>query len=82
MRRTAFWLLLGLTIGGAARAIAFSLGEGLQVCTSRSCGPTDAWVKHDHEAEIERLRTDLRLRTAELMVTRGQLAACERRTRR
>jgi hypothetical protein len=33
----------------------------------------------DPVAELERLRTDLRLRTAELAVTRGQLRACQRR---
>jgi len=31
------------------------------------------------QAEIERLDTALRLRTAELRVVRGQLAACEKR---
>lgn len=36
---------------------------------------------NDQAAEIERLRTDLRLRTAELEVTRGMLRACERRAK-
>jgi hypothetical protein len=31
--------------------------------------------------ELEQVRTDLRLRTGELLVARGQLKACERRTK-
>jgi hypothetical protein len=39
-------------------------------------------VKPDGQAEeLERVRTELRLRTGELIVVRGQLRACESRTR-
>lgn len=44
-----------------------------------------AWAgkgANDIDAEIERLRTDLRLRTAELQVTRGQLRSCQKKERR
>lgn len=35
-------------------------------------------IKHDVEVELERTKMELRLRTAELTVTRGQLRSCQK----
>lgn len=59
---------------------AFLAFAGLVLLLAGSCSTADA-IKHDPDpvVELERTRTELRLRTAELTVTRGQLRACERR---
>lgn len=59
-------------------AALWVIGAALAAVACDSCGAAYA-IKRDPEADLERVKTELRLRTAELAVTRGQLRACERR---